>query len=90
MLVQKRKQVLLEMADAIEANEKQILEENAADVKKAAESKIDNNLMQHLGLKPQKMKNLTAGIRSIANQDEPIRKASRTPWQKNGNVLDEG
>lgn len=75
--MQTRKAVLLKIADAIEAKEQEILEENAADVKKAQESKIDENLMQRLGLKPQKMKNLIAGIRSIAEQDEPIRKVSQ-------------
>lgn len=62
------------MADAIDSQQSQILQENEADVKKAKETKIDDNLMQRLGLKPQKLKNLTAGIRSIADQSEPIRK----------------
>ena len=72
--MQRRVDILLRIADAIEANEAAILEENAADVSRAQEAEIDGNLMQRLGLKPQKLRNLTAGIRAIAAQDEPIRK----------------
>ena len=42
----------------------------------ASQGKISENLMQRLKLKPQKIKQLAEGIRSIANQDEPIRRVS--------------
>ena len=71
---QKREEILQRIADAIDSQQGRILEENEADVRKAKETKIDDNLMQRLGLKPQKLKNLTAGIRAIAKQSEPIRK----------------
>lgn len=75
-LVQKREEVLMKIADAIEAKQAEILRENEADVRIAQETKIDDNLMQRLRLKPQKLKNLCVGIRAIAQQEEPIRKAS--------------
>ena len=72
--LQKREEILARIADAIDSRQEEILRENEADVKTAQETKIDENLMQRLGMKPQKLKNLTAGIRAIANQSEPIRK----------------
>ena len=39
-----------------------------------AEGKISEQLMQRLRLKPEKIKQLGAGLRSIAAQDEPIGK----------------
>lgn len=42
----------------------------------ASLGKISENLMQRLKLKPQKIKQLAEGIRSIASQDEPIRRVS--------------
>ena len=72
--MQKREEILEKIADAIDSRQSEILKENDADVKKAEEMEIDSNLMQRLGMKPQKLKNLTAGIRSIAKQSEPIRK----------------
>lgn len=74
ILLQRREEILLRIADAIEVRQEEILGENEADMQKAKETKIDDNLMQRLGMKPQKLKNLAAGIRSIANQSEPIRK----------------
>lgn len=39
-----------------------------------AEGKISEQLMQRLKLKPEKIKQLGAGLRSIAGQEEPIGK----------------
>lgn len=79
-MLQKREEILVKIADAIDRHQEEILEENNADVKKAKETKIDDNLMQRLGMKPQKLKNLTAGIKAIANQSEPIRKVNATVY----------
>ena len=73
VLSQEREAILERVAAAIEANEDRIMAENEADVK-AAEGKIDAHLMNRLRLKPQKIKQLAKGIRSIAAQDEPLRK----------------
>lgn len=71
---QARENVLLRIADALEQSEEEIMKENAADMALAREANTDPNLIQRLGLTPQKLKNLCAGIRSIAKQQEPIRK----------------
>lgn len=78
-ILQKREEILRKIADKLEASKDEIMAENAEDVKKAEQGKIDDNLMQRLGLKPQKFTNLLAGIRSIAKQDEPIRKVGYSP-----------
>ena len=62
------------IADAIEDREKQILAANEEDMEQARASNTDSNLIQRLQLKPQKLRNLCAGIRAIAKQDEPLRK----------------
>ena len=85
-MLQKREEILLKIADAIESQQQEILRENEADVRKAKETEIDDNLMQRLGMKPQKLKNLTAGIRSIAQQSEPIRKVLLWPFPPAFNV----
>ena len=72
--VQEREAILEKVAAAIEANKDHILAENEADVR-AAEGKIDAHLMNRLRLKPQKLQQLAKGIRAIAAQDEPLRKA---------------
>ena len=71
--VQEREAILEKVAGAIEANQDAILAENEADVE-AAEGNIDAHLMNRLRLKPQKIQQLAKGIRSIAAQDEPLRK----------------
>ena len=72
-MVQEREAILEKVAGAIEANQDAILAENQADVE-AAEGNIDAHLMNRLRLKPQKIQQLAKGIRSIAAQDEPLRK----------------
>ena len=72
--MQARENLLLRIADAIESNAQQIMAANEADVAEARAAETDEHLMQRLGLSSQKLKNLTAGIRSIARQPEPIRK----------------
>jgi len=52
---------------------------NAADMAKAHERGTDRNLIQRLGLSPQKIRNLCKGIRAIADQEEPLRKVPPHP-----------
>lgn len=77
--MQRREEILYKIADALEARQDEILEENEVDMTQAKRGKIDQNLIQRLGLKPQKFTNLLAGIRSIAKQSEPIRKVAQLP-----------
>ena len=74
VLLQVRVDMLERVADAIEASQDEILAANDEDMQQAKSRSTDANLIQRLQLKPQKLKNLCAGIRSIANQDEPLRK----------------
>ena len=65
--------ILNRIADQLLAHESEIMSENAADVAQF-EGKISHQLLQRLKLKPQKILQLADGIRSIARQDEPLRK----------------
>lgn len=51
---QERKKVLLDIADALEANEKQIIIENEADVAASIEAGYEKSLISRLALKPEK------------------------------------
>ena len=73
LVPQARVAILNSIADALLANSAEILQENAADVAQS-EGKISQQLLQRLRLKPQKIQQLAEGIRSIARQDEPLRK----------------
>lgn len=68
---QERTDILLRIADALEARVEEIMTANAADVA-AATGKIEQNMLQRLVLKPQKVEQLATGIRQLANMDEPI------------------
>lgn len=76
---QKREAILQRIASDLEAHEAAILEANAVDVAAAERRHIDATLLQRLRLKPAKLKTLAAGIRAIAAQEEPLRKACPPP-----------
>ncbi|KAJ6768075.1 GLUTAMATE SEMIALDEHYDE DEHYDROGENASE [Salix koriyanagi] len=69
---QDRKTILLEVADALEANEKLINIENEADVAAAQEAGLEKSLISRLSLKPGKIKSLANSIRVLANMEDPI------------------
>ena len=73
--IQEREAILLKIAEVLEEKEEEILQENEKDVE-AAQGKIDDQLMNRLRLKSQKIKQLADGIRSIAAQEEPLGKVS--------------
>lgn len=75
--LQEREAILHKVAEALVEHEEEIMKENEADVE-AAEGKIDDQLMNRLRLKPQKIQQLADGIRSIAAQKEPLRKVMRS------------
>ena len=64
--------ILVRMADALDAHQEDIMMANALDVELASAGNIDDALMQRLVLKPEKLSQLTAGIRQLANMEEPI------------------
>ncbi|CAH9091197.1 unnamed protein product [Cuscuta epithymum] len=69
---QERSKILLDIADALEANEKVILSENEADVSDAQQAGYDNSLVSRLALKPEKISSLAKSVRVLAEMDEPI------------------
>ncbi|KAL3155983.1 Delta-1-pyrroline-5-carboxylate synthase [Trebouxia sp. C0010 RCD-2024] len=68
-----RERLLHKIADNLLAKEDEIMQENEKDCQEA-KGKISEQLMQRLKLKPQKIKQLADGLRSIAAQEEPIGK----------------
>lgn len=76
---EQRSAVLLRVADALVANEAEIMAENAKDVEEAKANNTPDALLQRLALKPQKIAQLAEGVRAIAAQQEPLGRAlSRT------------
>ncbi|CAH9127536.1 unnamed protein product [Cuscuta epithymum] len=69
---QERRQILLDIADALEANEKVILSENKADVSASQQAGYDNSLISRLALKPEKISSLAKSVRVLAEMNEPI------------------
>nr|GME13565.1 delta-1-pyrroline-5-carboxylate synthase [Ipomoea batatas] len=69
---QERRNILLDIADALEANEKEILTENEADVDAAQQAGYDPSLVARLALNPGKISSLAKSVRVLAEMDEPI------------------
>ncbi|XWS74921.1 hypothetical protein CRYUN_Cryun01aG0040000 [Craigia yunnanensis] len=69
---QERKKILLDIADALEENEKLITIENEADVAAAQQAGYEKSLISRLALKPGKISNLAKSIRVLANMEDPI------------------
>ncbi|KAK9283230.1 hypothetical protein L1049_011466 [Liquidambar formosana] len=67
-----RRKILLDIADALEANEKQINIANEADVAAAQQAGYEKSLISRLALKPGKIASLANSIRVLANMEEPI------------------
>ncbi|XP_027336660.1 delta-1-pyrroline-5-carboxylate synthase isoform X3 [Abrus precatorius] len=69
---EERKQILLKIADALEAHQKEIRIENEADVAAAQEAGYEKSLVARLVLKNEKLASLANNIRIIANMEDPI------------------
>ncbi|KAI3706314.1 hypothetical protein L6452_23963 [Arctium lappa] len=73
-----RVKILLDITDALEANEKVIILEIEADVANAQDAGYETSLVSRLALKPRKASqlefvfSLAKAIRVIANKEEPI------------------
>ncbi|KAL0382047.1 UNVERIFIED_CONTAM: Delta-1-pyrroline-5-carboxylate synthase [Sesamum calycinum] len=67
-----RSKILLDVADALEANEKLIIAENEADVADAQQAGYEKSLVSRLALKPGKISSLANAIRVLANMEEPV------------------
>ncbi|OAY77186.1 Delta-1-pyrroline-5-carboxylate synthase [Ananas comosus] len=64
---EERKKILLDIADALEANEKLIRTENESDIAAAQQAGIEKSLISRLTLKPGKISSLAKSIRVLAN-----------------------
>ena len=60
------------MADALEANERQILAANAIDVANGAENGLSAALMDRLALTPERIGAMAQGVRAIAALKDPV------------------
>ncbi|XP_044508513.1 delta-1-pyrroline-5-carboxylate synthase-like isoform X2 [Mangifera indica] len=69
---EERKKILLDIADALEANESKIMAENAADVAAAQEAGYDKSLISRLALKSEKISSLAKNIHVLASMADPI------------------
>lgn len=69
---EERKKILLDVADALEANEDLIRSENEADVAAAQVAGYEKPLVARLTIKPGKIASLAKSIRTLANMEDPI------------------
>ncbi|KAE8099327.1 hypothetical protein FH972_017318 [Carpinus fangiana] len=85
---QERKKILLDIADALEANESLIMVENEADVAAAQEGGYEKSLLSRLALKPGKVSSLAKAVRKIAEMEEPIARVLSRVEISDGLVLE--
>lgn len=72
MSSEERRKILLDIAGALEANEKLIKIENDLDVLAAQHHGYETSLISRLTLKPGKISSLANSIRILANMEDPI------------------
>ncbi|MBA0841639.1 hypothetical protein Goarm_004123, partial [Gossypium armourianum] len=85
---QERKKILLDIADALEANEKLITVENEADVAAAQQAGYEKSLISRLALKPGKIASLAKSIRVLANMEDPIGRVLKKTQLADGLILE--
>ncbi|KAB1217815.1 Delta-1-pyrroline-5-carboxylate synthase [Morella rubra] len=83
-----RRKILLDIADALEANEKLINSENEADVAAAQQAGYEKSLIARLALKPGKISSLANSIRVLANMEDPIGHIVKRTQLADGLVLE--
>ncbi|GMI87177.1 delta 1-pyrroline-5-carboxylate synthase 2 [Hibiscus trionum] len=85
---QERKKILLDIADALEANENLITGENEADIAAAQEAGYEKSLISRLALKPGKISSLAKSIRVLANMEDPIGRVLKKTQLADGLILE--
>ncbi|KAM1353056.1 hypothetical protein TB2_032282 [Malus domestica] len=85
---QERRKILLDVADALEANEGEILAANEADVAAAQDDRYEKALISRLALKPGKISALAKSIRKLADMEEPIGRVLKKTELAEGLVLE--
>ncbi|XP_058181790.1 delta-1-pyrroline-5-carboxylate synthase [Rhododendron vialii] len=88
MSPQDRRKILLDIADAVEANENLITVENEADVAAAQQAGYEKALIARLVLKPAKISSLANSIRVLATMEEPIGQVLKRTEIADGLVLE--
>ncbi|CAH8360414.1 unnamed protein product [Eruca vesicaria subsp. sativa] len=83
-----RKNILLDIANALEANEKIIKAENDLDVAAAQEAGYEESLVARLVMKPGKISSLAASIRQLAEMEDPIGRVLKKTEIADGLVLE--
>ncbi|VVA25348.1 PREDICTED: delta-1-pyrroline-5-carboxylate [Prunus dulcis] len=83
-----RRKILLDVADALVANEGQIIAENEADIAVAQENGYEKALISRLALKPGKIAALATSIRKLADMEEPIGRVLQKTELAEGLVLE--
>ncbi|KAI3904775.1 hypothetical protein MKW92_002659 [Papaver armeniacum] len=85
---QDRKKILLDIADALEANESLIRAENEADVADAQQAGYDKSLISRLAMKAGKISSLAKSIRVLASMEEPIGQVLKKTELADGLILE--
>ncbi|XP_004240687.1 delta-1-pyrroline-5-carboxylate synthase-like isoform X2 [Solanum lycopersicum] len=85
---QERSKILLDIADALEAKEEEILAENEADVAAAQQAGYENALISRLAMKPGKISSLANSVRVLANMDEPVGRILKRTELADGIILE--
>ncbi|XP_047161937.1 delta-1-pyrroline-5-carboxylate synthase-like [Vigna umbellata] len=88
MSSEERKQILLKIADALEAHQEEIRIENEADVAAAQEEGCEKSLVARLVLKKEKLATLANNIRLIANMEDPIGRVLKRTELAEGLILE--
>ncbi|XWS67124.1 hypothetical protein CRYUN_Cryun05aG0260000 [Craigia yunnanensis] len=83
-----RRKILLDIADALEANESLIKAENEADVAAAQDAGYEKSLIARLALKPGKIAGLAKSIRVLADMEEPIGRVLKRTELADGLILE--
>nr|ANR02120.1 delta1-pyrroline-5-carboxylate synthetase 1 [Lilium regale] len=85
---EERRKILLDIADALEANQKLIKIENDADVAAAQQSGYEKSLISRLTMKPGKVSSLSKSIRILADMEDPIGRVLKRTELADGLVLE--
>ncbi|TYI99021.1 hypothetical protein E1A91_D01G257700v1 [Gossypium mustelinum] len=83
-----RRKILLDIADALEANESLIKIENEADVTASQNDGYEKSLISRLSLKPGKISSLAKSIRVLADMEDPIAQVLKRTELADGLILE--
>lgn len=76
--------ILLKMADAIDAIESDILKANELDLKNGSEAGLSNAMLDRLRLDHQRIKGMSDGLREVVKLDDPVGKVLAEVARPNG------